>query len=510
MESNKNTKRIVKNTLLLYMRSIIVMLIALYTSRVVLQSLGIEDFGLYNVVGGVVALFSFLRTSMTKSTQRFLNVEMTKPDGQMNKTFCVSLNIHLAIAFVTLVVTESIGLWFLNTYIQIPAGREFAANVIYQSTIISLIVTIVSVPYSADIIAHEEMGFFAVVSIIDAILRLAIALAITWGSCDRLILYGFLMASVSVLNLLLYVIYCRKKYVESKFIFFHDRVMTRKMLSYTTWTVVGQAAIIGTNHGNNLLMNMFHGVVANAAMGIAHQVNGAIVTLTSNFQTAFNPQITKSYAAKDYEYLKKLVYSTSKISFILLVVVSLPIMFNMKYLLQLWLGKVPTYSEEFCILILCNSILNAMSAPFNFTVLSSGKIKWFQIVTSIAFLSDLIVLFPLFLSGFPAVTALVVKVASMVLVVFVRIYFAHREVECIDIQSFIKGVFSPLAMSTVLAVMSGLLLFHYAHSSFLILFSTILLFIITLSLYLLLGLSDFERKSLYNLVIKIVKNKKYA
>lgn len=504
------SKRIAKNTLILYIRSLIVMLMWLYTSRVILQALGVEDYGVSNVVGGVVGLFAFLRTSMTKSTQRFLNVEMTKIGGKLNETFCTSLNIHLIIGIIALFITETIGLWFLNTYIQIPEGREFAANIIYQSTILSLIVTIVSVPYSADIIAHEEMGYFAVVNIVDAILRLAIALLIAHSNGDRLIFYGVLMAVISIVNLLMYIVYCRVKYEESKYHIILDKQLTKDLFGYTTWTVIGQAAVLGTNQGNNILLNMFHGVVSNAAMGVAQQVNGAVSTLTSNFQTAFNPQITKSYAAKDYEYLKKLVYSTSKISYILLVVVSLPIMFNMGYILHLWLGKVPTYGEEFCILILCNSILNALSAPLNFTVLSSGKIKWFQIFTSIAFLSDLIVLFPLFLLGFPAVTALIVKVASMILVVVVRVYFAHREVECISINSYFKNVISPLVLSTIIAVSSGLLLFYFANSTILVIFFTIILIAITLISSLFFGFSFSERRSLFTYISKMVKSKIYA
>lgn len=501
---NRNT-RILLNTILLYFRSGIVLLLSLYTSRILLYNLGIEDYGLYNVVGGVVTLFAFLRNSMTKSTQRFLNVEMVNPNGDLNKTFCVSMSIHIAIALIALLLTETIGLYFLNNYIQIPVGREFAANIIYQSTLFSLVFTIVSVPYTADIIAHEEMGYLALVSIVDALLRLFIAFAITWADMDNLIMYGFLMAGVSALNLLLYFFYCRVKYDECRFRIVKNIRKTKEILGYTTWTIVGQAAILGTNQGNNILVNIFHGVTANATMGIAHQVNSGIATLTSNFQTAFNPQITKSYALKDYEYLKKMVFTTSKISYTLLIVVSLPVMFNIKYLLNLWLIEVPNNTEEFCILILCNSILNALSAPFNFTVLSSGKIKWFQIFTSIAFLSDLAIIYPLFLLGFPAITVLVVKLFSMFLVLYVRIYFAHREVNCIRLGSYFKDVLLPLAISTLLPVAVGLLMFNVAQNTFQILCATLLLIGMTLMSLFWGGLSFSERTSLLKLVRKYVQ-----
>ena len=503
---NRSTgnKKIAKNTFILYIRSVVVMLITLYTSRVVLKELGIEDYGLYNVIGGVVALFAFLRTSLTKSTQRFLNTEMVKPDGRLNETFCTSLNIHLVIGVVALILAETIGLWFLNTYIQIPLGREFAANVVYQSTVISLVVTIVSVPYNAEIIAHEDMSYFAFTSIIDAILKLGIALFLALGTWDKLIIYGYLMAGINIFNFFLYYIFCKRKYYESSYSLIFDKSLIREMLGYTTWTIVGQFAIIGTNQGNNILMNMFHSVTANAAMGVAHQVNGAIVSLTSNFQTAFNPQITKSYAARDFENLRKLVYTTSKISFSLLLVASLPIVYNIDFVLDIWLAKVPQYAGAFCILVIVNSILNALSAPLNFSVLSSGKIKWFQIVTSVVYLSDLLILYVLFSIGFPAVTALCVKVAIMVVILFVRIYFAHREVECINLDSYLKIVLIPLIFACIIPVVLGYFLFTDIQSILVRLVYTSAITVITFICLYYIALSTNERDSL----VKIIKKRK--
>lgn len=503
-----NTKRIARNTLILYLRSLIVMILWLYTSRVILKALGIEDYGISNVVGGVVGLFSFLRTSMTKSTQRFLNVEMAKDNGNLNDTFCTSLNIHIAIAFIALIVTETIGLYILNKYVQIPPDRELAANIIYQSTILSLLFTIISVPYNAEIIAHEEMGYFAVVSIVDAILKLSLALFISNSNYDRLIIYGVLSAGISLLNLIMYVVYCRINYIESKFRFFFNKKKTKQILGYTTWTVVGQAAILGTNQGNNILLNMFHGVVANAAMGVAQQVNSAITTLTSNFQTAFNPQITKSYAKKDYDYLKKLVFTTSKISFFLLTLVSLPIMFNIESILIIWLSDVPKYSDVFCILILCNSILNGLSAPLNFTVLSTGNIKHYQITTSLVFLSDLIILYPLFYLGFPAVTALIVKIVCMSIILFVRLYYTHKLIESIDLMSYISKVVFPLLSSTFFSVSLGLFLFSYADNLLKSILSTLFLIVFSSLCALFIGLSNYERTILYGFVRKTIQKGK--
>lgn len=499
---NSNNKRIAKNTVLLYIRSFIVMIVALYTSRVILKALGVEDYGLFNVIGGVVGLFAFLRSSMTKSTQRFLNFEMAKPDGRLKETFSVSLAIHVIIAMIAIVLAETIGLWFLNTYIQIPEGREFAAIMVYQATVVSLIFTILSVPYNASIIAHEKMGYFAIVSVIDAFLKLGICFLITIGSHDRLIVYGWLMMGVNALNFILYIAYCLKRCPETSCRLLFDRRMTKEMLGYTTWTVVGQVAIIGTNQGGSILMNMFHSVTANAALGVASQVNNAVVSLTSNFQTAFNPQITKSYASKDYDYLKFLVFSTSKISFILLALVSIPVAFNIDQILDLWLDIVPPHSATFVILILGNTILNAMSAPFNYTVLSSGKIKYFQIVTSIVFLSDLLFVYILFSLGLPPETALIVKIIIMIGILIVRVYFAHREVSCINALSYLKEVVLPLTVSVSLILIIGYIMFCHVDNLLKRVFFSLALLLCAITILFFIGLNNKERKMVYNLVSK--------
>lgn len=499
--SSKN-KRIAKNTVLLYIRSFIVMIVALYTSRVILKALGVEDYGLFNAVGGVVGLFAFLRSSMTKSTQRFLNFEMAKPNGRLKETFSVSLTIHVFLALIALILAETIGLWFLNTYIQIPDGRNVAANMVYQGTVISLVFTIISVPYSASIIAHEKMGFFALVSVIDAFLKLAICYLILIGDRDRLIVYGWLMMGVNVLNFVLYAFYCKKRCPETSFRLLFNKELMKEMLGYTTWTVVGQVAIVGTNQGTGILMNMFHSVTANAALGVASQVNNAVLSLTSNFQTAFNPQITKSYAAKDYDYLKFLVFSTSKISYMLLIFVMVPIAFNIDTILDLWLEVVPQHSASFVLLIFGNTLLNAMSAPFNYTVLSSGKIKRFQIVTSIVFLSDLLFVYLLFSIGFPPETALVVKVLIMVVILFVRVYFANKEVPCIDGFSYFKEVALPLILSSIITVSLGLLIFSHVDNIIKRIVFTLLLTIISFLVMYYIGLNKRERSMVNNLVSK--------
>lgn len=503
-----NTKRIAKNTIVLYIRMIVVMLITLYSSRIVLKALGVDDFGLYGVVGGVVGLFAFFKTSMGKATQRFINVEMVAEGGDLKEVFRTSFTIHLLVAVVMLIVGETIGLWFLNAKINIPEGREFAANFVYQTTIISIVLSMLEVPFSADIIAHERMSFFAIVSVLDAVLKLGIALVILNNEGDRLILYGILMMVVSIINLFLYYVFCKRKYYEISIRLCFDKKRFKDIFSFVGWTLLGQVAIVGCNQGNSILVNMFHSVAANAAMTVGNQVSQAINNLSGNFQTAFNPQITKSYAEGDYNYLQFLVYTTSKISYCILFMAALPIIFNIDFVLDIWLDKVPEMSNIFCILCLVNGIINALSAPLNFSVMASGRIKWFQIVTAIVYFSDLIILYFLFKMGLPPATAMWVKVSIMVVILFVRLYFTHREIECIELVSYLKQVLIPLVVMTLLSVAMGLLLQHFFSDIFMRLMLTTIMVLFNGVMIWFIALNKAQRESLMKVIMK--KRNKYA
>lgn len=475
MSQQSNNRRIAYNTILLYIRMLIVTLIGLYTSRVILLTLGIEDFGLYNVVGGVVSLFSFFRSSMERCTQRFLNVEMANHGSGLSKVFNTALLIHIGLAIIALILLETIGLWFLNAYIQIPEGREFAANVVFQTVIIGLLLTILTIPYSASIIAHEHMGLFAIISIIDSVLNLVIAISLIYTGFDKLIFYSLLLLASRLLIFLLHVLFCTLKYSETKIHLYYDKAKCKDMLGYTSWTLLGHAMILGTNNGNNVLINMFHGVSANAAMAVANQVNSHILNLTGNFQTAFNPQITKSYASGDFSYLKTLIYATTKISFFLLLLVVLPLLYNLDYILELWLVKVPKYTDIFCTLMLTSGIIQATTAPLNFSIMATGKIKWFQILTGIVFISDLFIVYFFFSQGFSAPTAMWVKVGVMILVAIVRLYYAHKFIPCITYMDYSLKVVLPLAISTGLCTVLIMIIPSPTHLINRITFSLIIL-----------------------------------
>lgn len=507
-ERTSNKKRIAKNTFVLYIRMVVVMLITLYTSRIVLKALGVDDFGLYGVIGGVVGLFAFLKTSMGKATQRFLNVEMVAEEGDLRKVFRTSMTIHFFIAIVMLVLAETIGLWFLNTKINIPEGREFAANVIFQTTVISICLSMMEIPFHADVIAHEKMTFFAIISVMDAFLKLLIAFLILNDNGDRLIMYGIFMMGISFINVALYYLYCKRQFLEISLRPCFDRERFKSIFGFVGWTLLGQAAVLGCNQGNGILVNMFHSVAANAAMSIGSQVSHAVTNLSSNFQTAFNPQITKSYAEGNYDYLRSLVFSTSKISYCLLFVAMLPISVNIDFILDLWLDKVPDLSNIFCVLFMVNAIINALSAPLNFSVMASGNIKWFQIVTAIVYALDLVILYFLFSMGLPPATAMWVKVGIMFVILFVRLYYAHHEIDCIDFSSYIKQVLIPLTMMSVGSIVIAVAL----HPFFTDLMMRIILTVAIISANLLLiwfvALNNNQRKSLISIIQK--RKNKYA
>lgn len=502
-----NTKRIAKNTLVLYVRMIIVMLIALYTSRLILKALGVDDFGLYNVVGGVVGLLTFFNGTMTKSTQRFLNVAMVKGDESISSIFASSITVHLLFVALFLLLGETVGLWFLNAKVNIPEGREFAANVVYQASLVSFCATIITTPYMAAVIAYEKMSFLAVVSIVDAVLKLGIAVYLLSSPGDRLLIYGILLACIQGLNFLMYYWYCLKKYDILRFRISFDRNNFKQIFSFVSWTLIGQFAVVGCNQGNVVLVNMFHSLVANAAMSIGGQINNAIVNLTANFQTAFNPQITKSYAEKNFGYLSKLVNSTSKISFSIMFVVALPIAFNIDWVLNIWLDTVPQLSNAFTILFMVNGIVNAVSMPYNFTVLSSSRIRNFQLATAIVFIMDLPITYMLFKMGMPPTTVLWVKIGVMIIMLFVRIFFASRIVNELNIWNVSANVLLPIAITATIPVTLAFILNRYATSLSERLLLTIPIEVSCIIMMWFVCFNHEERQTLINMVIKTRKNK---
>lgn len=387
-DTSQNNKRIAKNTLLLYVRMLFMMLVSLYTSRVVLNTLGVEDFGIYNVVGGVIAMLGFLTGSLGAASSRFITYDLGLGDmNVLKRTFGNIITIHLLLAFIILLIGETVGLWFVMNKLQIPETRMNAAFWVYQFSIFSSMLSVISVPYNAAIIAHERMSAFAYITIIDAILKLLIVYLLVVIPYDKLIVYAILLFLVMSFDRIIYGLYCTRRFEETRVRLTFDKKQFREIFSFAVWTMNGNLAVIGYTQGINILLNMFFGPVVNAARGIAVQVQGVVQNFCNNFQMALNPQITKSYAQKDLEHMHTLLIVSSKFSFFLLLLISLPLMFEAPLVLKWWLGVVPEHTVAFLRLILCSSMIISLSNPVVISVHATGEIRKFQAIEGTILLS---------------------------------------------------------------------------------------------------------------------------
>lgn len=379
--TTENNKRIAKNTLLLYFRMLFLMAVSLYTSRVVLNALGVEDFGIYNVVGGIVAMFTVLSGSLSAAISRFITYELGKENQEnLNKIFSSAVTIQLGLAGIILLLAESIGLWFLNFKMNIPISRMEAANWVFQFSIFTFAINLISVPYNASIIAHERMSAFAYISILEAIGKLTIAFLIAISPMDKLTFYAILMCVVAFIVRLTYGNYCKRHFSECTYHFSWDKQLLKQMFGFAGWNFIGASSAILRDQGGNIVINLFCGPTVNAARGIAFQVNNAVNQFVTNFMTALNPQITKSYASGDKEYMMTLIFQGARLSFYMLFLLSLPILINTHYILTLWLKMVPEHAIAFVQLTLIFALSESISQPLITAMLATGKIRNYQII----------------------------------------------------------------------------------------------------------------------------------
>lgn len=390
MNKTDNNKRIATNTTYLYVRSILTIIISLYSSRVILKSLGVVDFGLYNVVGGVVLMFSFLNNALTSAVQRFVSFELGRKNyDRLNKIFCSAVNVHILLALIILILTETIGLWFFYKYLNIPPEREFASLCVYQAAIFSLIFTILQVPSLACIIAHERLNVYAIVCVIDVLLKFIAAIMLYFVKGDRLIVYAIMLLLVTVGTSFFYIVYAKKKFYECSYHFVYDKMLNKELLSFSTWSLYGGVTSIASTQGVNIILNIFFGAAVNAARGIAYQVNAAVSSLYSSFSQAVNPQIVKQYSAGDIVYVSKLVFSSSRLIFFLVYIFALPILVETNSIFKIWLGDIPDHAIVFCQLILIATLFESMSMPFVQAIQATGKVKNYQLLVGTSFLLDL-------------------------------------------------------------------------------------------------------------------------
>jgi len=363
--------------------------ISLYTSRVVLITLGVQDYGVYSIVGGIVTLFSFFNSAMTSATQRFLAIDLGKNDlVQLKKTFNATLNIHFVIALIVLILSETIGLWFVNHKLNLPFDRMVAVNWVYQFSILTFLFGIIQVPYDALIVAREKMDIYAYMSIIEVFLKLVIVYLLVVSTYDKLILYAVLLFLISFIVRLGHKLYCKWYYAESKYQFYFDKSLYKELISFSGWSLFGNIAAVARGQGSNILLNLFFGTVLNAAYGISMQVQTTVQSFVLNFQMAANPQIIKQYAAGNTDQFLKLIFQSAKFSFFLLFIVATPIIFNIDFILKFWLKNPPQYTAIFVNLALINLLIDCISGPLIVGAQATGNIKWYQIIVgSLIFLN---------------------------------------------------------------------------------------------------------------------------
>lgn len=464
-EAQGDNKRIAKNTFFLYMRMILTLLVSLYTTRIVLNVLGVLDYGIYNVVAGFVSMFTFLNTSMMNAVQRFYNFEKGKNNNHaLSKIFSSAIIIQLSLGLCLLLILETFGLWYINNKMTIPTDKLFSANVVFQFSVGSLFFVMLQIPYSSAVLAYEKMDFYAIVSIIDVLLKLVMVISLQYINCDKLIVYGSIIFIVSIIDFLCYYIYAVKNLPTLNFSKKIDVKAIRAISTFSGWNLLEAIAYIFKGQGLNVLINAFFTAVVNAAYGVANQVSAAIQAFSMNVMLAFKPQLTEAYAQSNLRRVTILMHFLSKVSYALLLTLCIPVIFNLNYILKIWLGEdVPQYTTIFTILVLVNMILSSLNTPLSYVVQATGQVKSYQIVRSIVIIAT----FPLswlgLKMGYAPQTVFWVSIVTTVINQIVSLYLIKR-IYPFDYHVYMKDVISPCVLYSVLCITPSLLLFRYMSS----------------------------------------------
>ena len=453
MNNNNDNRRIAKNTIFLYLRMLLIMVVSLYTSRIILQALGVQDFGIYNVVGGVVAMFSMISSSLTAAISRFFTYELGKNNFEhLSQIFSSSLFTQVALVLLLFICMETFGLWFVNYKMNIPIERLLAANWVLQCSIISFSIGIISASYNAVIIAYERMDAFAYIGIIEAILKLLVAMVLLYGgSADLLVLYSILQLIVSVAIGLSYIIFGIKKLpgcaVYPKF----NLNMFKKIFGYTTWSVFGSLSYAGYNYGYNILLNLFFDPAVNAARGVAVQVQNAVYSFANNFQASLNPQIIKNYAVRNIDRMHQLIFTSSKFSFFMMLLLSLPLTLEADYLLNVWLVEVPPHAVNFVRLILITITFECLAGPMICSNNATGKIKWFQILTNSVFLLSVPVCYLILSIGCLPESIYIIYIASFFISQSIRYIIVFPSIS-MKMSVYFRSVIARVIVVSIIAI----------------------------------------------------------
>ncbi len=448
-----NNKRIAKNTMMLYIRMLLIMGVTLYTSRVVLNQLGVVDYGIYNVVGGIVVALSFLNGAMAQSTQRFLSFELGKENfNRLKIIFSHSVFVHIIIGVSVVILAETIGLWFLNNKMNLPENQMQVAGLVYQISIISFLISVLQVPYNAAIVSHEKMNVYAYISVLEGFLKLGTACLLIVIPTDKLYWYAMMTLLNSLVFALIYIGYCKIKFEECKVVCKFDSRVFKSITSFAGWNIFGSFAWVGKNQGLNLILNMFCGPAINAAYGISNQVNVAVNSFVQNFSMAINPRIVKTYAIRDYVYLNRLICNGAKLSFMLLFALAFPIIFLAEKILAFWLISVPEYAVVFTQLILLISLLESFTYAMGASLQATGDIRTYQIIVACTILLNLPMGWMILNSGFKPYSVFFVSFVISVFTLAERILIMKRVIPEFSIKTFVLQVFLPSLCVVVTSV----------------------------------------------------------
>lgn len=510
MNQPSNNKRIAKNTVMLYIRMLLSMVVSLYTSRVVLEVLGVEDYGIYGVVGGVVAMFSFLNSSMAGATSRFLTFEMGRGDEQRLKdTFSSALIIHIGIALVVFILAETVGLWFLNNKLVIPDGRMHAAHWVYQLSILSMVVSVTQVPYNATIIAREKMDIYAYIELIHVSLKLGIVYLLTIGNFDKLIFYAVLVLIVNVLIALAYRLYCVVIYEETKFSFTWSRDIIKSMFGFSVWEVLGHFGFTFRTQGVNVVLNMFFGVAINAITNIATTVQNVLLNFSNNVQVAFKPQIVKSYASGNLNVMLNLMMSGIRFNLLLQLLITLPLIFCMDFILKLWLKNPPGDCTLFCQIMLCSNLVSSVSQIVYSGIQATGDLRTTSICRNILYISTPILIYVLFkVYDFPSEIAFVVVLCSQIILAITDVVILKKMIPSFNLGDLFFLIIKVLGIvAFVLLVNSYILRLECSQvvEFFLVTISTLSILFV---LFYFFALKPTERHIIEKTLMKMFKIKK--
>lgn len=506
---------VAKNSIFMAFRMVLVVIVGLYTSRVILDKLGVEDFGIYNVVWSVVVFFSFLQNALTNATYRFLAYDLGQIDANNNdnsklrQTFSMSINVHLILGAIIFFLCETIGLWVVNYKLVIPVDRMYAANLSYQFAVFCFVLNIIKTPYNSLIIVHEKMSFYAYTSVLEAVMKLVIVYLLSMATFDKLIFYSFLIFVLTFVLFVWYMSHCKKHFEESSYMLYWNRDTAKSMVQYSGWSLLVNGVDVGVNQSAVYFFNVFFGVVVNAAYGIANQVSSHLNQFLNSFASAFNPQIIKSYSSGDRSYFMNLVYSSSKFSFYILFFISMPIILNIDYVLSVWLKDVPEGSTILVIMLMLYSFIDAYSAPLWISVHATGNLRTHQILMASIKILNIPLAYILLCQGAPAWVVLAIKaglnficsiVRPMYMVKLIKLDFKHYMKNVFFVVYLIAGLSVPIPIFLSSYCETGIYRFIVTTFSFVIIFSLVVYFI---------GLTDREKMVAKDLLLnKLIKFKK--